>query len=133
MTFEDLAHIDRLNFGEGAISVASLKPQVRVLARLGVVKRLERRGSRAQHNDCFGARGSHYRSVTSVVTRSLVLLVGTVVLFVYDHQPDVIERCEHRRTSADNDSRFAVLDPPPLVRALAFRDARVKNGYGAAE
>jgi len=120
VTFEDLTHIDRSYFGQRSISVASLKTKISVLALLRVIERFKRRRSRTQHDHGLRSQRSHDRSIATMITRGFFLFVRTIVLFVDNHQSDVIERREHRRASADHNSRFAFSDAAPFVCSLAL-------------
>ena len=56
-----------------------------------------------------------------------VALVRPLVLLVDDDDADVGERGEDREARADDDVDVAGPDPPPLVRAFAFAEARVEQ------
>ena len=73
--------------------------------------------------------GPHHGGVPPVVAGRLVLFVGRVVLLVHHHQPQPVERGEHRATRPDHHSRRAVVDPPPLLEPLRFRQPAVEHRH----
>lgn len=73
------------------------------------------------------------RGLAGMVARSLVLLVGALMLLVHDDKANVGERGEQRRARAHHH-----VDPPaarevPLVEALAAGEARVQDGHVVTE
>jgi hypothetical protein len=63
------------------------------------------------------------RDDAGVVARVPLLLVGAVVLLVDHDQAQVADGGKHRGPRADADARLAAPHPPPLVVALAGREA----------
>ena len=63
-----------------------------------------------------------------MVARSLLLLVGVVLLLVDDDERQVPDRSEHRRARSHRDARFAAADAVPLLGALVIGERRVQDG-----
>ena len=82
--------------------------QLAILALADVMKRLQRRGRRAEDNRDLFAMGAPYRQVASVITPAFLLFIGAIVFFVDDNNAEVFKRCKQRRAGADNDRRFAI-------------------------
>ena len=77
---------------------------------------------------------SALRSDGARVVRGVgVLLVGGVVLFVDDDQPEATHRSKDRGARADDDSRLATCDPLALVAALGIGQPRMENCDAVAE
>ena len=68
-----------------------------------------------------------------MITRSLVLLVGTLVLLVHDDETHVRERREQGGARANHDVRGTRADHVPLVEAFAGRKSGVEDGHIVAE
>ena len=68
-----------------------------------------------------------------MVDDAFLLLVGALVLFVDDDQPEIGEGQEQSRPRADDRVRFAARHGPPQPLALAGRDCRVPLGWPRAE
>ena len=58
---------------------------------------------------------------------------STVVLFVEDDRPNVIERSEQRRARANHDQRFARCRALPVAVAFAFRKRGMQHDRAVAE
>ena len=63
--------------------------------------------------------------VTRLKPRCPVALVGGIVLFVDDDEPDIGQRSDDGQPRPDDDVHLARPDAPPLVGALAVAKARV--------
>ena len=68
-------------------------------------------------------------NLTGVIDGSLVLLVGSVLLFVDNDQAEVLQRREYGGASSDHDSRFSGSNAMPLIESLAGRHRAVHEGY----
>ena len=64
---------------------------------------------------------AHHRHVAGVIMRAVILLVGLVVLFIDDDEPEIGIGHEQRRARADHDRRLAFGDRRPVARAGARR------------
>ncbi len=84
-----------------------------------------RRAAHDQHSSVLARAPLGDRA--GVVARVALVLVGPFVLLVDHDQPDLPQRREHRRASADADARLAAPQPQPLVVALAAPEARVQD------
>ncbi len=49
------------------------------------------------------------------------------MLFVNDHEPKILERCENSRTRTDNNAGVSASDPTPFVKPLAGREIGMKD------
>jgi hypothetical protein len=74
---------------------------------------------RRQHDRNFGDMGAHHRHVAGVVMRAFVLLVGLVVLFVDDDQPEMGIGKKQRGACADHDRSFAGGNRGPVALPCA--------------
>src|ERR1043166_9321709 len=66
-----------------------------------------------------------------VVARDVVLLVGRLMFFVEDDEPEGAGGRKDRRARADHDIDLAVADRPPLPRAVGFGEDAVEDGDAA--
>ena len=73
-----------------------------VAALLRVDPRLDRRRRRGQHHRRALDPPAHHRHVAGVVGHAVVLLIGALVLFIHDDQPQIGEGQEQRRARAGN-------------------------------
>jgi hypothetical protein len=128
-----LAHVDDRHGGERPIEHAAREYDPFVLAGDRVVVALHRRRRRPEDDQRAGLASADDGDVAAVVSRTLFLLVGAVVLFVNDNQSHLLERREHRRPGADDDIDVAAADALPLVVALAIGEAAVLDGDAVAE
>ena len=76
---------------------------------------------------------AHHRHVAGVVVHAVFLLVGGVVLFIDDDQPEIGIGQEQRRARADHDRDFAFGDRRPGARALARRELGMPFRRAGAE
>ena len=77
-----------------------------------------------------GANDGH---VAAVISRSLFLLVGRVVLFVHDDETEAGERGKHRGAGTDHDVNVSASDAVPLIVTLAVGEGAVLNRHPLAE
>ena len=59
--------------------------------------------------------------------------VGAFLLLVHDDEPDIAQRCKHRRTSTQHDAGLAAADTLELVVALRHPQSAVQQRYLIAE
>ncbi len=116
---ELVAHVDQRHVRERPVEHAPLDREQFIAARGGVLVTLERRRGRAQDDERAFTLGPHDGHVAPVIARALLLLVGSVVLFVHDDQADRTQRREYCRPGADDDVHVAAADAVPLIVPLA--------------
>ena len=87
----------------------------------------------AEHDAAAAQGGATARHPARVVARGAIGLEAGVVRLVNDQQHRTGERREDRGPGADHHARLAPQDPPPLVVALARRQARVQHRQVVAE
>ena len=93
----------------------------------GVVITLERRRGGPEQNDALLHLRAHDRDVARVIARRFLLLVGGLVLFIDDDQPEIFERSKHSAARADHDPRPTGLNLVPFIVPLAFGQMAVQN------
>ncbi len=71
--------------------------------------------------------------VARVITKTVLLLVGAVVLLVDDDQSGVWQRREHGRTRAQNHRHAAIARAQPGPCAITFRKVGVQHLHGDAK
>ncbi len=62
-----------------------------------------------------------------MIARRLLLFVAAVVLFVHDHQPELLNRRKYTRTRSHNYASLPVLHATPLIGPLRIAKCRVQN------
>ena len=78
-------------------------------------------------------RRAHDGDIASVIPRRFFLLVGRVVFFVDDDEPESGQRREHRRPRPDDEIHITTTDPVPLIVTLAVGERAVLNCEAAAK
>ena len=120
-------HVDDLDLRQRALLHAIRQLHQRIFIFPGVEIRFQRRcGGTQDHNGIRHFR-AHHRDIARVITRSLFLLVGRIVLFIDDDQRKIGNRREHGGTRTYDHARFAALDAVPLLRALLVGKRRMQN------
>ena len=66
--------------------------QLAILALADVMKRLQRRGRRAEDNWNLFAVGAPDRQIAGVIAPAFLLFIRAVVLFIDDDDPEVFKR-----------------------------------------
>jgi len=62
-----------------------------------------------------------------VIARSFFLLVARFLFLIHNHEPQIFERSENRRTRPDHHASLAAPHAPPFARALNFTERAVKH------
>ena len=127
------AQIDRLDRRHALAAEALRQRKPRVAAAPCIDLGLERRRRRGQHHRDLGDVAAHHRHVAGVVVHAVFLLIGGVVLFIDDDQPEIGIGQEQRRARADHDRNFAFGDSRPGAGALARRELRMPFRRAGAE
>ena len=91
-----------------------------ILAGRRVVITLERRRRTSQDNDAFLDLRPYDGNVPRVISWSLFLFIGCLVLFIDDDEPHVFQRRKDSAARADNNPRAARMNLVPFVVALAL-------------
>src|SRR5208283_2993415 len=116
------AHVDRISAREKSPASASAQTQMPIAPPLGVDARFDRGCCRGQHDrHAFDPR-PHDRHVARVVTGTVLLFVGAVVLLVDDDESELRKGQEQGRTRADDHLDLARRATAPDARALSFGD-----------
>ena len=82
---------------------------------------------RAEHHRRALLLSAHHGQIPGVVARRLLLFVRMLVFLVDDHKTKRLHRGEHRRASADHDSRPALPNLVPLVVPFPCREVTVQH------
>ena len=98
-----------------------------------VVKRLQGRRGRTEHHQGAGALRAHDRDAPCVVSGTLLLLVGGIVLFIDDNESQIVQRGEHRRPRAYDHVDLAAPDAMPLIVSRAGRQPAVLYRHAVSE
>src|SRR5579883_976002 len=93
-----LTEVDDLNWGQFALLNAARKLQKAIPAAPRVGVRLHRRRGRTQHYRTVCKASQRNRQVSRMITDTLLLFVGCIVLFVDHDQSERIDRAENGRT-----------------------------------
>ena len=97
------------------------------MPRCGVVITLERRGGGPEQDDALLHFSPNDGNIAGVVAGRFLLLVGGLVFFIDDDEPDVFERGEDGAARADDDPGAAGVELVPFVVSLAFRQVAVQD------
>src|SRR6516164_1220147 len=93
----------------------------------GVMVGLERRCGRPEERQGIFELCAHDGYIAAVVARRFFLLVAGFLLFVDDHESEIVERSENRRTSAHHYARPAIAHAPPFLGALDVAQSGMKH------
>ena len=108
-------------------STVAVRQLVQCIApRLRIIIALNGRRCRGEHQERLVIRAAELCHIPRMVARRRLRLIGVLLLFVQNHQPQVIEWGEHRRPRADRDGNFPAAHPFPFVQALGKREAAMK-------
>ena len=121
------AHVDDLNVRHLLVVDAAQQQVDPVFARADVGDGLERRRRRAEQANGVGQLRAIDGDIAPMIARRLVLLVGGLVLFIDDDQPQIVHRCEHRRARANHHPRLARRQRLPAVEPLALAEVAVPD------
>src|ERR1700736_2009148 len=115
------SQIDRLDRGKMLAPEPLRQPQAPVAAAPCIDLRFHGGCRRDQHDRNVGLAATHYGHITRVITNSLLLLIGRVVLLIDDNQSEVAVRQKQRRARSDDHADLATGDRAPGARAPARR------------
>jgi hypothetical protein len=121
------AHIDDANNRHFFIVRACRHRQQSVFAALGVIKTLERRRSRTEHDGRSFHLPANDCNIARVVTRRFFLFVRVLVFLIDDDQAERLDRRKNRRTRADHNAGATLADFVPFIMAFAGRKMTVQN------
>src|SRR5208282_3257588 len=98
----------------------------RVAALCDIFERFQRRCRRAQYDGYGGALGSQHREIARRVAKSLLLLVGGIMLLVDHDQRELWQGRKHGGARADDDAGLTVMRGPPGVTPQRSGESRVQ-------
>jgi hypothetical protein len=113
-----LAHIDYLNFREGAKIDAAGKGEVMKFLLLGIVIRFHGGSRRAEYRYGLLHLTPDEGQITGVVTHFFFLLIRRVMFFIYDDDAQLIQGSEDRRASPEDQLHQSPFYSPPLIITL---------------
>ncbi len=99
--------------------------QMPVAAAPRIDFRFDRGRGRSEQHRNFRDRAAHHRHVAGVIMRAVLLLVGGVVLFIDDDEPEIGVRQEQRRARADHHRHFVLRHRAPGALTRARRQLRM--------
>jgi hypothetical protein len=102
-----LAEVYDFDRRELALQHSARQPYQPVASAPRIGERLDRRSGRAEDHRTISEAAQRNRKVAGVVANPVLLLVGSVVLFIHDDEPEVIDRGEDSRARADYDPHVA--------------------------
>ena len=73
--------------------------------------------------------GTHNCHISTIITRSIFLFVGILMLFINDDYTNIFERSKDRTSGSDHDFAFPVFDFFPLFPSFAIIQVAVQNCY----
>ena len=88
-------HVHQSHCRQRAISHPARHRQQLVAPRSSVITGFQRRCRRPQNSDRAFELRAHHRRVAPVVARRFTLLVASVLLFVHNHQTQILYRCKY--------------------------------------
>jgi len=85
----------------------------------------QRRRSGTEHNGHLLLLRTYQRDVARMVAHAVLLLIGSVMFLVDNHQFQVFQWRKYREPRADDDARLARLRQLPVLQALALTEVAV--------
>src|SRR5581483_5629210 len=130
---EFLAHVEELDFGQGAVlyAVGELEKSVLVLSCIEI--RFQGRSGGAEHDDRIGHLGAHDGDIAGMIARHFLLLVGGVLLLVDDDEREVTDGRENGGARADHDAGFPLANAVPLLGALSVGESGMEDSNLVSE
>ena len=125
------AHIEHANDGHPAIINALREPRESVLSRGAIVPTFHRRSCAAENHRAALPLRPQDGDITSVIPRRLFLLVCALLFFIDDDDSKIFQRRKDGASRANDNTRTARMNLPPLIEAFASREMAVKNGHFA--
>jgi len=104
-----------------------------VAAACGILQGFERWCGGAQDDGNIGTAGAHDGEVPRRISKTFVLLVRGVMLFVDDDKGQPGQRREHRGARSDDDARVTAVRRAPRVATLTIGQGRMHDRNAAAE
>ena len=127
------AHVGKLDAGQRAAAVTVFERHHPNTPALGGKGRFGARRGRSEDEQRVFGRGTLAGDLMRRVARRGFALVGVLLFFIQNDEPDVLQRRKDRAAGADDDIGVAALDHPPLQKALGVVEGRVLHGQTAAE
>ena len=121
-----MPHVDDADARELPVIHAVEQGGELVLAGHGVLVALHGGGGAAEQDGAALQVRAVHRDVPRMVARRILLLVGVLVLFIHDDEPEPLQRGEDGAARADDDAGRAVVDLVPFVVALAVGEMAVQ-------
>ena len=115
-----VTHVDDLDLRQRPLLDPLGEFQQLVLPPQCVVILFERRRRRTQHDRSVRHLGPHHGHIAGVISGSLILLVGMIVLFINNDESEVRQRRENCRARTYHNVGLTVPDALPLLGALVF-------------
>ena len=107
-SFEGFFHVDDPDGGESGVGRGPCFQRMKlVFADFRIVTRLDGRGGASEKNRAVFEVAPHDGDIPPLIRGGFVaLLIGVVVLFVDDDQPEILRGTKNGRTGSDDDARF---------------------------
>ena len=115
--------IQQLDIRQRGAARPFAQTQPLVTAGVGQMQGFQGRSGAAVDNRNVPLAGAPHCQVPGVVAETVLLLQGPVMGFVDDDQPRRMQRCEYRRTGADNDACPAFAGGKPGFQPFAVVQA----------
>ena len=98
-----------------------------IFTKLDVVGGFQGRCGTPQKDGCIRLKPSINRHITGMVAWRFSLFVGTIVLFINNHQSEIDQRGEYRTPCSDDDAGQSVTDPGPFIITFTVVHSAVKH------
>src|SRR5690242_1133123 len=127
------AHVDNFHTRQRAAADALRHVQANVLAFFGVVAAFDARRGGPEYRYCPRLPRANESYVAAVISRRFLLLIASVVLFIYDQQTQILHRSKHAGSRTYYYTRLPGLNAAPLAGALCVAERGMKNRHLVAE
>ena len=113
-----LLHVRDKNSGEGLFIIAPGEGETMVNAGPGQIHTLHRRGGRTQHQQRAALGTAVFCHVPRMIFGNILRLVGRFLLFIQNHQAQILQGREDCGAGADGHPGFSGTQTLPFVVAL---------------
>ena len=98
-----------------------------IFPKLDVVGGFQGRCGTPQKDGCIRLKTPINRHITGMVAWRFSLFVGAIVLFIDNHQSEIVQRGKYRTPCSDDNTGQSFADPGPFIITFTVVHSAVKH------
>ncbi len=131
--FGSRSEIDEFDFRESARLHALAYFEQAVAPLAGIFVAFDRGGGGAEDDRATQILSPDHRNIAAIVTRSLILFVGGIMLFIDDDQAEFRQRRKNRRARTNHHVDLGARNTAPLIDAFFAGESAVQDADPAGK